>query len=174
MRCYVRLELKGYLSEASKELTNEVKTWAGSAWASFNRVLKSKLQPVASEATTQEEPQSTAQAAPTTTTKAEQAVKAHFGPLNGGAHVDHVLQVRSAHISLLSSCRAPRTAPITRSSCRNRRIRLKSSTSSSFLSARTPPTGNRRTQSCSCSTASTPRISHTCFFRVSSFALSDF
>ena len=38
-----RLELKGYLKSASKDITNEVKSWAGSAWASFGKVLKSQI-----------------------------------------------------------------------------------------------------------------------------------
>ena len=37
------LELKGYLKTASKDITNEVKSWAGSAWASFGKVLKSQI-----------------------------------------------------------------------------------------------------------------------------------
>ena len=36
-------ELKGYLKEASKDLSNEVKSWAGSAWGSFNKLLKSRI-----------------------------------------------------------------------------------------------------------------------------------
>jgi hypothetical protein len=42
---YMCTELKGYISEASKDLTKEVKTWAGSAWASFNKVIKARIAP---------------------------------------------------------------------------------------------------------------------------------
>lgn len=93
----IHLELKGYLKEASKDLSKEVKAWAGSAWGSFNKLLKAKIGvavadpdaiPLASSSTADA-------SAPESVLQTDEQVRKKstpHGQLNGGAPVDYVLQ----------------------------------------------------------------------------------
>ena len=82
------------MKEASKDLSNEVKAWAGSAWGSFNRLIKSKIGVSVPGAPDDSATTISAQSVPAQPVDAAKDAKksALFGKLNGGAPIDYVLQ----------------------------------------------------------------------------------